>query len=89
MPGYIIVRAQVTNWDKYREYTQVTPEVIARYGGRFIVRGGGIVCPRNQQPVGMGNRGHHPIHGKVGLVEEFSPVPIGVPEHHDIVGNAA
>jgi uncharacterized protein (DUF1330 family) len=43
MPAYIIARVEVTDWERYREYTKATPEAIARYGGRFIVRGGEIV----------------------------------------------
>src|SRR5512140_211859 len=40
MPAYLIARVQVTDWDRYREYTQATPAAIERYGGKFIVRGG-------------------------------------------------
>jgi uncharacterized protein (DUF1330 family) len=40
MPAYIIVRVEVTDWDKYREYMRHTPRLIAEHGGRFIVRGG-------------------------------------------------
>jgi uncharacterized protein (DUF1330 family) len=40
MPAYIIARVEVTDWPKYRQYTLATPDVIARYGGKFIVRGG-------------------------------------------------
>jgi uncharacterized protein (DUF1330 family) len=43
MPAYIIYRAAVTDWDKYREYMKHTPRIIAEYGGRFIVRGGASV----------------------------------------------
>lgn len=43
MAAYIIARVEVTNWERYREYMRATPEVIARYGGKFIVRGGEIV----------------------------------------------
>ncbi len=43
MPAYIIARVAVTDWDRYREYTKVTPAAIARFGGRFIVRGGQMV----------------------------------------------
>lgn len=43
MPAYIIARVDVTDWERYRRYTKATPDVIARYGGRFIVRGGEIV----------------------------------------------
>jgi uncharacterized protein (DUF1330 family) len=40
MSAYILVRAKVTDWTRYREYMQATPAVITQYGGRFIVRGG-------------------------------------------------
>jgi uncharacterized protein (DUF1330 family) len=40
MPAYIIARVEVTDWSRYQEYTKITPGAIARYGGKFIVRGG-------------------------------------------------
>lgn len=40
MPAYVIARIEVTNWDKYKEYVKETPGVIAKFGGRFIARGG-------------------------------------------------
>lgn len=43
MAAYIVVRADVRDWDAYREYMRHTPRVIARFGGRFIVRGGETV----------------------------------------------
>jgi uncharacterized protein (DUF1330 family) len=43
MPAYIIARVDVTDREQYSEYIKATPEVIARYGGKFIVRGGEIV----------------------------------------------
>ena len=42
MSAYIIARVEVTDWTRYREYTKETPAAIARYGGKFIVRGGPI-----------------------------------------------
>jgi uncharacterized protein (DUF1330 family) len=43
MAAYVIARVSVTDRDKYNQYTQVTPEIIAKYGGKFIVRGGQTV----------------------------------------------
>jgi uncharacterized protein (DUF1330 family) len=43
MAAYIIVRVHITDMEKYKEYTKLTPGVIARYGGRFVVRGGETV----------------------------------------------
>ena len=43
MPAYLIARVEVTDWERYKEYMKATPAAIARYGGRFIVRGGQMV----------------------------------------------
>ena len=55
MAAYIIARVEVTDWERYREYTKATPEAIARYGGKFVVRGGEIITlegePENRRLV--------------------------------------
>ena len=43
MAAYMIARVNVTDWDKYNQYIKATPDIIAKYGGRFIVRGGETV----------------------------------------------
>lgn len=43
MAAYMIARISVTDWDKYSEYIKVTPGIIAKFGGRFIARGGETV----------------------------------------------
>jgi uncharacterized protein (DUF1330 family) len=40
MSAYVIARIEITDWDRYREYVKATPAVIAKFGGRFIARGG-------------------------------------------------
>jgi uncharacterized protein (DUF1330 family) len=40
MAAYIIAEVEVTDSETYQSYRAQTPGVIARYGGRFIVRGG-------------------------------------------------
>jgi len=42
MPAYLIARVRVTDPERYREYAALAPEAIARYGGRYLVRGGPI-----------------------------------------------
>ena len=42
MSAYIIAKVNVTDWDRYKEYTKVTPGIIEQYGGKFIARGGEI-----------------------------------------------
>jgi uncharacterized protein (DUF1330 family) len=43
MAAYLIARVSVTDWNKYDQYMKVTPGIIAKYGGKFIVRGGQTV----------------------------------------------
>jgi uncharacterized protein (DUF1330 family) len=43
MPAYLIARVDVTDWPRYREYMKATPGAIARYGGKFLVRGSEVV----------------------------------------------
>ncbi len=40
MTAYIIGRIAVTDPDRYPDYTAETPALIAKHGGRFVVRGG-------------------------------------------------
>jgi uncharacterized protein (DUF1330 family) len=40
MAAYVIVQAEVTDWDRFGEYLKASPDAIARYGGRYIARGG-------------------------------------------------
>ncbi len=52
MAGYIIARINVTDPEKYKDYTAVTPGLIAKYGGRFIVRGGETVTLEGPEETG-------------------------------------
>lgn len=40
MTAYIVIHVEVTDSDQYRAYTQLTPAIVAQYGGKFIVRNG-------------------------------------------------
>ncbi|HWH41933.1 MAG TPA: DUF1330 domain-containing protein [Usitatibacter sp.] len=40
MAAYVFAEIEITNPDGYREYTAIVPATIAKYGGRFLVRGG-------------------------------------------------
>lgn len=42
MPAYLIAEIEVTDPAVYEDYKKLTPSAIARYGGRFLVRGGKI-----------------------------------------------
>ena len=40
MPGYVIAEVDVTDPAAYEEYRKLVAPTIAKYGGRFLVRGG-------------------------------------------------
>lgn len=42
MSVYLIARIHVTDPERYKDYTVLTPAAIANHGGRFIVRGGPV-----------------------------------------------
>ncbi len=52
MPAYLIARVHVTDWERYRQYTQATPAAIEKFGGRFIVRGGETVTLEGEPETG-------------------------------------
>ncbi len=40
MTAYLIAQIEVNDPEAYSRYTARTPDVIAQFGGRFVVRGG-------------------------------------------------
>ncbi len=40
MPAYIIAQVNITDAQKYQEYAKLAGPAAAKYGGRFLVRGG-------------------------------------------------
>jgi uncharacterized protein (DUF1330 family) len=40
MPAYVIVSVKVTNDGAYDAYRKQVPATLAKYGGKFLVRGG-------------------------------------------------
>lgn len=40
MPGYVIIQAEIIDQQRFSQYLEKSPEIIARYGGRYIARGG-------------------------------------------------
>src|SRR6266849_8075105 len=41
--AYVVVQVDVTNPTQYAEYMKRSPDIIAKFGGRFIARGGRTV----------------------------------------------
>jgi len=42
MAAYLIVNVNVTDPERYSEYVKAVPATIAKYGGRFLTRGGRV-----------------------------------------------
>ena len=42
MPAYVLAHIDVKDPDRYKNYIQMSPESIHKYGGRFIARGGKV-----------------------------------------------
>jgi len=42
MPAYVIVDIEVTDPAAFEEYRKQVPGTVQKYGGRFLVRGGGM-----------------------------------------------
>jgi uncharacterized protein (DUF1330 family) len=40
MPAYVIADVTITDSQGFDEYRQMVPSTVAKYGGKFVVRGG-------------------------------------------------
>ena len=40
MPAYVITETDVNDPDRYEHYKAAAPDTIAKYGGRYVARGG-------------------------------------------------
>lgn len=50
MAGYVIAIVDVTNAEGYQEYSRQVPATIAKYGGRYLVRGGKVEVREGEWP---------------------------------------
>lgn len=42
MTGYLILNIEVRDADAYQSYRQQAEPIVTRFGGRYLIRGGGI-----------------------------------------------
>ena len=47
MPAYVVSMMSVHDAATYREYTDRTPPIVKKHGGKFLTRGGAITCLEN------------------------------------------
>ncbi len=50
MAAYVLAEIEITNQEGYKEYTANVPATIAKYGGRFLVRGGAATALEGNWP---------------------------------------
>lgn len=49
MPAFVVSMMTIHDADTYREYTDRTPSIVKRHGGRFLTRGGAITCVEGKE----------------------------------------
>jgi uncharacterized protein (DUF1330 family) len=50
MTGYVIAQIEVTNLEKYKEYVAKVSDVVKKYGGEYLVRGGEYKVMEGKSP---------------------------------------
>lgn len=48
MPAYVISMMTVNDPDTYSKYTDRTPPIVKKYGGKFLTRGEAFTCVEGQ-----------------------------------------
>ncbi|MGI9261694.1 MAG: DUF1330 domain-containing protein [Woeseiaceae bacterium] len=43
MPAYVVSMMSISDPETYRKYTDRTPPIVEKYGGKFLARGGEIL----------------------------------------------
>lgn len=44
MPAYVVAMMSIHDAETYRKYTDRTPPIVMRHGGRFLTRGEPVTC---------------------------------------------
>ena len=50
--GYVIAEITVTDPQAYKQYAATVPAIVAKFGGRYLVRGGQTVGVEGEAPAG-------------------------------------
>ncbi|MEM9523766.1 MAG: DUF1330 domain-containing protein [Pseudomonadota bacterium] len=49
MPAYVVCMMTIHDPETYRKYTDRTPSIVKKHGGRFLTRGEKITCVEGQE----------------------------------------
>jgi len=52
-PGYIVAEVEVTDATALQEYAAKAPQIVASYGGHYVVRGGAVQALEGEPPKGF------------------------------------
>ena len=48
MPAYVVSMMSIHDPETYKQYTDRTPPIVKKYGGRFLTRGEAFTCVEGQ-----------------------------------------
>jgi len=48
MPAYVVSMMSINDPETYKQYTDRTPSIVKKYGGKFLTRGEEITCVEGQ-----------------------------------------
>ncbi len=49
MTAYVVSMMSISDHDTYRKYTDRTPPIVRKYGGKFLARGGDILTVEGEK----------------------------------------
>ena len=49
MPAYVVSMMSIHDADTYKQYTDRTPSIVKKYGGKFLTRGEPFTCVEGQE----------------------------------------
>jgi len=49
MPAYVVAMMSIDDAQTYSKYTDRTPPIVEKYGGKFLTRGEDVTCVEGQQ----------------------------------------
>ena len=49
MPAYVVSMMTINNPETYKQYTNRTPPIVKKYGGKFLTRGEDITCVEGKE----------------------------------------
>ena len=86
MSGYAITQIEITNPEDYKQYLAKVTDIVTKFGGEFLVRGGEFQCFEGERGKRgrLGENGESGNLGKVRLIKSDGPLK---PERKSLLVN--